>query len=281
MGYLPLAGILLDNLLHRKTLFEVSSRCHNYLRAIEILNFLYVSMHVSNRLTHLPLSMLVPRSLNYTGSRSQGCKAQWGGWRVSGGDDPIGELQFLIKQPHFLLLWISSTYSHSLDNSKVWPLKGKLQSKNKHIFNSHFQYEDLKFLFGFVLLRYQILTNSFSKWMNKLIVSLTQSQENIAQISIFFMLLEMPFYQPFQTLILLILNKIGVTLEEMKPQVWVINKGSNFIISVQFAFSGQKGWRLWNRVETKTHIRWSQHQRPKKAMLRECFELRLSNTGMS
>lgn len=55
--------------------------------------------------------------------------------------------------------------------------------------------------------------------MNKLIVSLTQSQENTAQIPVFFMLLEMPFCQPFQTLILLTLNKIGVTLEEMKPQV--------------------------------------------------------------
>lgn len=139
----------------------------------------------------------------------------------------------------------------------------------------------MKFLFSFVLLKYQILTNSFSKWMNKLIVSLTQSQENTAQIPIFFMLLEMPFYQPFQTLILLILNKISATLEEMKPQVWVINKGSNFTISVQFAFSGQKGWRLWKQGRNKNSYQMITASEAKKAMLRECFELHLSNTGMS
>lgn len=36
-----------------------------------------------------------------------------------------------------------------------------------------------------------------------------------------------------------------------KPQVFIINKGSNFLISVQFAFNGQKGWRLWKQGRNK------------------------------
>lgn len=61
------------------------------------------------------------------------------------------------------------------------------------------------------------------------------------------------------------------SVEKIKPQVSVI-KGSNFTISMQFAFSRQKGWRLWKQGRNKPTS--DDHSiKGQKATLKECFEL--------
>lgn len=51
------------------------------------------------------------------------------------------------------------------------------------------------------------------------------------------------FLSALPALILLtyINKQVNVMQGKEKPQVFIINKGSNLIISVQFAFNGQKG----------------------------------------
>lgn len=53
----------------------------------------------------------------------------------------------------------------------------------------------------------------------------------------------MLFLSALPALILLtyINKQVNVMQGKEKPQVFIINKGSNLIISVQFAFNGQKG----------------------------------------